>query len=241
MEWGKAKTILIITFLGLNLLLAYQLWINKSNPVSADFELSAQETELLLRSKGIQLDLPIPTHTPTLREITVQFNDRYDPNKVVILPTALARSEQENSDKLAEELVEQIPHAEEYRLDPILSDQRKIVLSQLYNELPMFDVNLTIFNKDGWYFAYTQSFVHVESRVDEREQRILSAIQAVGFLAENYLQNGVTISDIALGYHGQSYDSITQVLAPKWRIILDTGDVYYVHGINGAVEIAQIN
>lgn len=237
MEWGKAKTILIITFLGLNILLAYQLWINESNHVNVEFEISAQETQSLLRSKGIRLDLPIPTHTPTLREITVQFSERYDPSKVVLLQTSLARSEQENTGELNEVLLTQIPHAADYRIDPILSDQHKIILSQLYNDLPMFDVNVTIFNKDGWLFAYRQDYVYIESKVDEREQRILSAHQAVSFLAENFLPNGAVISDITLGYHGQSYDSATQVLAPKWRITLENGDVYYVHGINGAVDI----
>lgn len=239
MEWGKAKTILIITFLGLNVLLAYQLWINKNNPVSPDVEISAQQTQAILRAKGIRLDQAIPPGTPTLREITVQFSEQFESDKVMILESTFPNDEQLNKEKIEEKIAAQIPHAEEYRLDPILSDYRKVVFSQLYNDLPMFEVNVTLYNKSGTLFAYTQSFVQVEPGGKEREQRILSAFQAVGFLAENYLQIGSVIRDVSLGYHGQSYDSSTQVLAPKWRIVLETGDIYYVHGINGAVELPQ--
>lgn len=232
MEWGKAKTILIITFLGLNVLLAYQLWINKNNPVSADIEISAEETHALLRAKGIRVDRPIPTHTPTLREITVQFDEQFDPEKIIVLETSIAEAEEE-------QLALEIPHAESYQLDVILSDSRKLVYSQLYNDWPMFEVNLNVYKKDDMFYAYSQSYVHVQASEEEREQRILSAFQAVGFLAENYLMNGTVIRDVSLGYHGHSYDLTTQILAPKWRITLDSGDIYYVHGINGAVEVPQ--
>jgi Uncharacterized protein conserved in bacteria len=58
----------------------------------------------------------------------------------------------------------------------------------------------------------------------------------VRLLAERFLQRGDGIADIRLGYHGQMYESDTQVLAPKWRIVLDNGDIYYVHAVNGEVE-----
>lgn len=249
MEWGKAKTILIITFLVLNVLLGYQLWTNKSHPFGFDLNVSTEETEALLDSKGIRLDQPIPTYTPLLREITVQFSENFDPDETIMLDQLVLDPEIEEGDvgALLEVLMEHIPHASNYKFDPIVSGERYYVLSQLYNELPMFEVNIVIQSvaveeveaDENAVYEYKQSYVHVESRADEREQRILSAFQAVEFLAENYLEQGSVIRDVSLGYHGQNYDSATLILAPKWRIVLDNGDIYYVHGINGAVEVPE--
>lgn len=239
MEWGKAKTIFIVTFLVLNILLGYQLWTNKSHPFGFDLKVSTKETEALLDSKGIRLERPIPTYTPMLREITVQFSEQFEPDETVVLDQLVLDPENsaDNDVALLDTLTPHIPHASSYKYDPILSYEDHYVLSQLYNELPMFEVNIVIKKKEDLIYEYTQSYVHVESRADEREQRILSAFQAVEFLAENYLAEGSVIRDVSLGYHGQNYDSATLVLAPKWRIILDNGDIYYVHGINGAVEV----
>lgn len=240
MEWNRAKTILIISFLCLNILLAYQLWINKTNPIGADFEIvEMDETHELLRSKSIRLEKIIPTETPTLREIEVQYNDLFQADVVLELNTPVKDNVLINKAKLEDVLAEEIPHAEMYQLDPILSENDEYVLSQIYNQIPMFEINLILYRKDEQIHAYSQNLVTVNSGENEKEQKILSAYKAVGFLAENYLQNGAVIRDVSLGYHGQIYDSETQVLAPKWRIALEGGDVYYVHGINGGVNVPQ--
>lgn len=241
MEWGKAKTILIITFLMLNVLLAYQLWTNKSHPFGFDLRVSTEATEALLDSKGIRLERPIPTFTPMLREITVQFSDEFDPDEALRLDGLSMADEEGEVDReaLLDALISLIPQASSYELDTIVSSDGDdyLVLSQLYNDLPLFEVNIIIEKKEAMIYEYKQSYVHVKSSIEEREQRILSAFQAVEFLAENYLAEGTVIRDVSLGYHGQNYDSATLVLAPKWRIVLHNGDIYYVHGINGAVEV----
>jgi len=61
----------------------------------------------------------------------------------------------------------------------------------------------------------------------------------VRLLAERYLKSGDVIRDIRLGYHGPMYDSESQLLAPKWRVMLEDGDIYYVHAISGEVERPQ--
>jgi regulatory protein YycI of two-component signal transduction system YycFG len=240
LEWGRAKTILIISFLCLNILLAYQLWINKNSPAGSGFEIiEIEETHQLLRDKGIRLEKAIPKETPTLREIEVQYNEQYQEDDVIKLKTPVENNILINKAKLEDVLAEEIPHAELYQVDPIFSENGQYVLDQLYNHLPMFEINLKLYSEGDQIYAYSQSLVEVEPGENEKEQKILSAYKAVGFLAENYLQFGAVIRDVTLGYHGQIYDSETQVLAPKWRIALEGGDIYYVHGINGAVDPPQ--
>lgn len=47
MDWGRAKNVLICAFLGLNLLLCYQLWVDLRDQVSANLDF----TSCLLRPK----------------------------------------------------------------------------------------------------------------------------------------------------------------------------------------------
>jgi regulatory protein YycI of two-component signal transduction system YycFG len=239
MEWKRAKTILILSFLCLNILLAYQLWINENNQAGADFETNeiTEETHELLKSKGIRIEKEIPKETPTLSEITVRFHDSL--NEEILLNTPVKNNLILNKSEFRERLAEEIEHIEFYQLDSVRSSQETHVMNQLYAGLPMFEVNLVLYNKNNEIYAYTQSFVDIETGDEQRGQRILSAYKAVSFLTENYLPINTVIKDVSLGYHGQIYNSESQVLAPKWRIAMEGGDIYYVHGINGAVEVPQ--
>lgn len=77
MEWGRAKTILILAFLMLNLILAYQVWESKLRlpDESNDIQLIAEEVMAVAASKNIQIEAAIPTETPRMNEITVTFED----------------------------------------------------------------------------------------------------------------------------------------------------------------------
>lgn len=238
MEWNRAKTILIISFFCLNILLAYQLLMNENNMAGSDFEMElTEETHQLLRNMGIRLEQVIPIERPALKEITVQFQSRHDEESIVRLDSPVANNILINKAQLEDVLAEQIPHAEEYVLDPILSQEDRFVLNQLHEGLPMFDVTLNLYIENNFIHAYSQNFVNVdEAEDDNKDQRILSAYAAIGFLAENYLQVGSVIQDISLGYHGQVFNAELQVFAPKWRVALEGGEIYFVNGINGAVE-----
>jgi regulatory protein YycI of two-component signal transduction system YycFG len=64
---------------------------------------------------------------------------------------------------------------------------------------------------------------------------VLPAAKVVASLIEAYLPDGAIISDIQLGYKGQIFDSEKQVSAPSWRVMLESGDLFYVHAISGEV------
>ncbi len=74
MDWGKAKNVLIIAFIVINLLLGYVL-VSKNKEVDAtnspDFIVQVEE---LLNNKQIQLETDIPTINPKLSALTVVYD-----------------------------------------------------------------------------------------------------------------------------------------------------------------------
>lgn len=68
MDLSKAKTILILAFLLLNLFLSYRLWLSPQ-PLQASHALSGEDLEKvrdLLRAAGYELTVPIPRQAPRL-------------------------------------------------------------------------------------------------------------------------------------------------------------------------------
>ena len=236
MEWRRAKTILILTFLVLNVLLGYQLWVN-TNLADNVFERAQLREETLdkLRSKGIELNAEVPGETPKLQEITVHFA----PSDIRTEPQTLNRSievEDVTKKRVIKKIAEQIPDFESYAFDPVLSGESELVYHQLYEGWPMFEVDLRLLHDGKKLNAYTMKYASVEDHTEEEEQPVLSAYKAISVLADNVLDDGHVIAHIQLGYHGQVYSSSTQVLAPKWRVALENGEIYYVHAMSGAIE-----
>jgi regulatory protein YycI of two-component signal transduction system YycFG len=249
MEWGRAKTILIISFLCLNMLLGYQLWVSNiqiDQPSLGTAEI-AKEIHQLMRDKGIELEAALPTDTPKLKEITVKFHAQHKPGVKMKLAEPLTSAVMTKKGDLKEALSQQLPNVNVYEPDPISSIQEDaaagkhgtFVLNQLHGAHPMFEVRLELYYSGGMIGSYSQSYVDVQPGLGQKEQKVLSAITALGSLTENYLRAGTVIKDVRLGYHGQIYNSETQVLAPFWRIATSGGELFYVHAINGAVEVPQ--
>lgn len=242
MDWSRAKSILIISFLCLNLLLFYQLWININNHAGADLSYTelSEETYQLLYQKNIQLHSSIPHETPSLSEITVRMNEWMLNKSEIELQHPIMDVMLLSKSQLEEVLKEEIFQADQYTVDSIVSDHEKYVLNQLYNDLPMFDISIMLYHHDGNIVSYRQDYVEMVIEDEEfKEQRIFNAYNAIYILAQHYLEPGSVIRDVSLGYYGQHYNSAIRVLAPQWRIVMEGGDIYYVHGINGAVQPPQ--
>lgn len=234
MEWGRVKTILILSFLFLNLLLGYQLWENRLGLLSLVPDETAAEVETLLGNKGIELKQEIPTATPNVREISVEYKLQMAEGARSMLeePIPLGPTEERWRDRLKD----LIPELEQYTVDPTLRDERKLVLNQTYNEFPMFQIQIILYLEEGHIVSFNRSYVEVQPFEEQKEQAAVSAYRVMRLLADKKLKTGAVIESIELGYHGQMFNSDTQVLAPKWRIVLEGGDIYYVHAISGEVE-----
>lgn len=243
MDWGRAKTVLIISFLLLNLLLGYQLWTsNQDFAATKGGGIGASEMVQLLNSKGVVMEAVVPAETPSLREIAVRFQDQAQAVRQEMLKEPV-RDDLKliSGSALPARIARQIEGKGSYVLDVALSRKGSYVYNQTYRGLPMFEVRLELLAEKDVLVQVRQHLAEVLAGAsgDAKEQRVLSAMTAVGAVVENYLGSGAVITDIRLGYHGQLYNSETQVLAPFWRIMLRSGELYYVHAINGAVEVPQ--
>ena len=82
MNWSRAKTILICSFLMLNMILGFQLWsTNRSNQteISLDTSGTIEELNRALHSKNIRLADELPTDVTKLKVITVKKDDSIKP------------------------------------------------------------------------------------------------------------------------------------------------------------------
>jgi regulatory protein YycI of two-component signal transduction system YycFG len=243
-DWGRAKTILIAAFLLLNAVLGYQLWTSKSVQIQLDADTTGmvEETKRLLRQHNIQFTDEIPKEAPKLKGITVKYDASLNTGKKTELQnhfklnTLFNKSQYRDITSRSE-----IRRLEEYQYDPVASGKNLYMFNQLYGDLPMFDVKLELYEENGEIVAYKQAYAEIDAGAggDQKEQRVLPAYVALRSLVENYPLDNTVITNIRLGYHGQMFNTQPQYMVPTWRVMFGNGDVYYIHGFNGAVEAPQ--
>jgi regulatory protein YycI of two-component signal transduction system YycFG len=241
MDWSRAKTVLIWAFLFLNVLLGYQLWMDELNlNTFSENAVKRDEMNRLLSLKDIRLDASIPEGTPILSEITVSLQTGELPKEPVRLKRPFSRTLVNDFTLVRSSLEKNIPEVDAYQPDPyaVEAGGPDYVMNQLHGDLPMFEMRVELFAEDDEMVSYRYAYSEVEptSATPPKGQEVLSAYITLGSLAENYLPQGAVVSDVRLGYHGPIFESETQVLAPYWRIVLSTGETYFVHAVNGAVE-----
>jgi regulatory protein YycI of two-component signal transduction system YycFG len=240
MDWGRAKSVLIVAFLLLNLLLGYQLWLEWRSQVgtSVDWTSLPPETRQTMQEKGIRIDAKIPAETPFMRDLTyklIELQTGESGERILLEEPREARivfSAKELNDALGDV----IPNLSQYAYDDPGSREGVFVLNLMVDGFPSFDIHLELFNSEQQIQAYRQDVVQLLPSEGAQPQQVLPASKAVALLIENYLPAGTVIKDIRLGYHGQIFpDAETQVSSPSWRVLLENGEVYYVHAINADV------
>ncbi|MBP1994637.1 two-component system regulatory protein YycI [Paenibacillus eucommiae] len=242
MDWGRAKMILILSFLFLNMILGFQLWngMSEQTQLAADTSGLVEELNRVMNAKNIRLTKELPNEVPKLKEITVKVNESIGLNEKIALstPTTITRILAKGAGK-DDPARKEIQKLDLYQFDAVASKDGMFVFNQTYDSLPMFEVKTELYETEGQIVSYRQAYVEVESDDTQKEQTIIPAQLAVRSLVENYLLEGSVIIDVRLGYHGQLYNSQTQYMAPHWRVALGSGDIYYVQAFNGAVVIPQ--
>ncbi|GGG71628.1 two-component system regulatory protein YycI [Paenibacillus radicis (ex Gao et al. 2016)] len=240
MDWGRAKSVLIISFLLLNILLGYQLWGDIREQLNANKNTAElpQETVAIMKQKRIELDATLPLETPKLRDLTYSLtNGGPEAQKEVKLAQPVDSKIIFSPSELQKTLGHIIPDLDQYRFDITMSTDKVWMLYRVADNRPMFDVKLELFYSNQKITSYKQVRVDVLGPGETKEQTVLPASKAVAPFIERNLPDGSIIRDIQLGYHGQTFDTETQVSAPYWRVLMDDGIVYYIHAISG--EVAQ--
>ncbi|WP_373230331.1 two-component system regulatory protein YycI [Cohnella sp.] len=243
MDWRRAKSVLIFSFLMLNVLLGSQLWMEYRERLNTAVEWTSlpPETQQVMRDKNIQVDdnAKIPTETPFLRELTYTFKERTGEginNRIALSPspeTQIVYFEEE----LTEALGGIVPELSSYTLDQLGSRDGVFVFNRMEGKWPMFDIQLELFHSEQKIRAYLQDLIVIKPSGDAKEQQVLPAAKALAKVIERNLPAGSVIKEIRLGYHGEIFDDVDdQVTTPTWRVLLENGEeVYYVNAISAEV------
>lgn len=238
MDWSRAKTILIVVFLLLNLLLGYQLWSDRYGFPTVQPELTEEDRALeqILALKDIQILTELPDDTPEMGELTMNVHPKSGIPETVTLEEPFLFDGLTVADLSGAVLSDALIHETEYVYSRLDSRQGVHVLFQQYQGYPLFDIKVELFVDNGMVTAYRRLRAEELAGTKGKAQQVLSARQAVSMLADKYLEPGEHIYEVRLGYHGQAFNSETRVLAPYWRILTAGGGRYYVHAITGTVE-----
>ena len=238
MDWSRAKSILIYAFLLLNIVLGYQLWQDVRVHINTeqDWTSLSEETRRIMDVKQITVTSNIPAETPSLSEISYRMLDS-DERKTVMQEPVESKVLYMSTRDMINELEDEIPHIEVYQYDQAIGGDGTFILhQQMVNGLPLFEVKLELYYENQLINAFRQKYAEISDMKTADGQKILPASQALDTVIEKHLSPGSNVIDIKLGYHGQLFDTETQVAAPSWRLLLENGDIYYMNAINGAVE-----
>jgi regulatory protein YycI of two-component signal transduction system YycFG len=235
-DWGKAKTVLIVAFVLLNLLLGYQVWTELRAELHANqkqAELPADKL-LIMQQKNITLSASLPVETPKMGDITylLEMRDAKD-KKVVQLSQPVDSSIVFNEQQLRRTLGDTIDHISDYTYDVHSSSEGVFVLNRIVNGKPMFFTRLELYNSNLKITGYSQDRVEITGYGEQKT--VLAASKIITSLVDSYLEENSVIIDIQLGYYGQIFDSDTQVATPAWRVMLDDAKIYYVDALSGEV------
>lgn len=236
MDWGRAKNVLIISFLLLNILLGYQLWSDVRAQLNANTNSAELPPDklLLMQQKRITLSTNLPSETPRMGDLTyILESDRMETTEPIPIDPSVDSAVVFNSKQLDRTLGEVIADLSDYDYDVNSSRDGVFVMHRMVDGRPMFHTKLELYNSNLKITGYLQDRVEITGKGETKQ--VLGASKMISSLIESYLEVGAVIIDIQLGYYGQIFDSEVQVATPAWRVTLDDSKVYYVDAISGEV------
>jgi regulatory protein YycI of two-component signal transduction system YycFG len=239
MDWGRAKTILILAFLILNLFLGYQLLQTRleNNASYTDIDQTKYTLNQLIKINQIVVKPDLPDKVTQLSDIVVEQRERPITNQVLDKPFR-TNANVVTTRSLSIALKKHVRHIDDYKLDSAIRSDTSYTLYQDYNGLPLYNSQLKLDVKNGKVQAYAQTYVAVVDK-GKNADSIMSAGRALQFLIENYLQPYSEVTSIELGYRGQSFGTKQQIVSPTWRFVLANGEQYFVDALHGDVDVVE--
>lgn len=239
MDWRKAKTILIIAFLTLDLYLGSLLYNNyQENNFRVKINtLSDNQIKELAQSKSINIDLdqlkkpPVPEEMTVFSGTTTQLkleswvhkgNGVYE--KILATPIAIQKNPKEIKDLLEKE---QLPNLVDFQFDEIEISDKEIIIYQTKNGFRIFNgtIQLKLNSKKeviSYRFAHCQL---TELPQPHRPNKLNNALASLLLQSKNK----TTIQSAELGYQRNNYsqEDKDSIIIPIWRFKVGS-NYYYV-------------
>jgi len=236
LDWSKAKTIFIVTFLLLNILLGYQIYLKQGDYIN-NLEWSTSnmdELSDLLQQQRISLNIDIPKEQPQMHFLQVKSILDSDTQQ-------LSRETDATLDRtiIEGEISELVYNFEDYVYSLVeTKEPDQFMYYQTLDDFPFFGAKLKVEVLDQGIINYNQSYYEVISEGLDRE--VISSNSALRtILDQQLIPSGAIIEDITLGYQGQSNQSSFLVLTPVWRItyqLTDKQEELYINALSGGLQ-----
>ncbi|MFN7252002.1 MAG: two-component system regulatory protein YycI [Anaerobacillus sp.] len=265
MDWSRAKSIFIITFLLLNLFLGYQLNEKRdASNISVLLEATLHErlsemniaiaVELIEEqitgtyisgSSDLSLETTIDSENPTQQ--LVEAGDEFVTVELKE-PFPLIYNEHNSISVQAQEFIrQQIVNGDEYRFSHFDEELKQIYFYQTYEgkkvdnyESGRFPLLLQL-DKKSQVISYEQNYLTIQPiHPQGKEQEVITSIKAIEKLFnEQLIPPDSEINKVELSYFS-FFNPLgeVQVFAPMWNIGVNE-QVYYVNAIDGAIQNIQ--
>ncbi|WP_209125186.1 two-component system regulatory protein YycI [Alkalihalobacillus sp. BA299] len=253
MDWSRAKTIFIITFILLNSFLFYQLReLNHANQINLIIEATLQER---LKEMNVTIDDTVEEEIQSgflivgknieisedavkgLKGQEITFVNKTKMISRLDEPYPLDQgSIRQQVDRFLSEFV---LNGEFYEFSSQEEERNQLMFIQQYDGKVMYSFDeaplILQLNDKEQIVAYQQVIYEVDE--SGREQEFLSGLKAIErLLNEHLISANQTITEVDFGYYSffkQLGD--VQVFAPMWRISVNGKD-YLVNAIDGSVQ-----
>jgi regulatory protein YycI of two-component signal transduction system YycFG len=251
-DWNKTKTIFIITFLILDLFLAYQL-IQKRNSSQLDVMTEISIDEKLEAEQITYVELPKePTKASYISAESKKFSEeelaKLNHQQITLIGDSIIHGvfkkpiplpDTDGTSLLQQLLQDHIIKSDQYVFWKKDEKTNTLIFFQQFKGRTIFQnekAKLIIYlNDKNEMVSYEQTLLENIEHVDE-EQEILPAIKALEILYRNsVLTSGSHVSKVELGYYTLAPGTASQVLAPTWHIVVDEKNDFYVNAFEGQI------
>ena len=256
MDWGKAKTYLIIAFTITNIILMFSIFSDRTDENSYFTKESYESLEQFLLQKNLNLHTELPKETPKMGTLKVEYQSfdlrdlesrflEYKSNieilgdktltlkakrKLTLFDTDHAKSDT----KL---FIDTYDLGKDFDLKyaSFEGENLVVVYNSVYKNRFLEDsyMKFTYFPDESFEFEMLKMNPVEESK---NKKIVMTSIEAV-MRASNMMEENETITEVVLGYNYAQYESLsiaktkTATAFPCWRIKTKENQYYYIEAL----------
>lgn len=256
MHWGQIKTLLIVSFLILDVYLFMQVMekkeeadigIMEQEPSTIEDQLKAESITYKNLPEEVKEETYISVKQRSFHMEDLKKEEPYDRLDTTLLTQHVLISELNKPikldedlgrEKIEEKLSDIVYYADEYSFWNWNKETNIVVFFQRKEGLPIY------YNQSGLVLLFlngkNEVEYYVQTMLDEAEtlaekKKLMEPIRAIETLYNaNELQPGDLITKVSLGFHTRvPFEAGVQVFAPIWKVNVNDERDYFVNAIEG--------
>lgn len=242
MDWSRAKTILIVSFIVLNIFLAAQInnTIEEKSLFVQTGNITTQQLQKFLKENHVKLITKpesVNETTPFIAKISELPRDWSQDDKGYYVKTFTHPIHVSNEREIEELLQKHVPYFKAYRKYASTSQERTYL--QFENDMPIFDGQLKLFFNKEQKVSSIQ-ILHYQTKTIKKIDLISFNNALYNLLYSDELSRfkKPTITKSMLGYSARSNPNQADdyYLMPYWRFIVNDSSYIDVNALNGTIE-----